>query len=38
MSRDLIQLGTTKMRLELVDVLEFESTLNKSGRAKIDLR
>ena len=30
MSRYLIQLRTTKMRLELADVLEFESTPNKS--------
>ena len=32
-----IQVGTTKMRLELADCLEFESTLNKSRRAKIEI-
>ena len=28
-----VQLGTTKMRIELIDVIEFESTPNKSRRA-----
>jgi hypothetical protein len=32
-----VQFGTTKMRLEVADVLEFESTPNKSRRAKIEI-
>jgi hypothetical protein len=34
MSRYLIQLRITQMRLELADVLEFESTSNKSRRGR----